>query len=169
MKTILRFFRDILNSLIKQEEMPSPSRWFPGEAISIQDGVISLDARKLFVPLSRPPEVWAPGMPNTGSMDPVMDYGNSAILVRGTTQQDQAALVAFLRVGDKATFVKPDGSATILHRITHIELTSAGKFFRFRGDNNPVDDPYRVPAAAITHVSLGVLYGGDVDGKGVEN
>lgn len=169
MKTLLIILRNFLNSMISQEEQPSPSRWFDEDALNVKDGVFSLDISKLLVPgLKVTPVGYVTGIPNTGSMDPTVDYGNSAALIYGANPEDHAKLVAFLRRGDIATYFLPDGKLA-MHRIVKVEGFGPDRKFRFEGDNNKVMDPYVVPAVAIQHIAVGTYFGGQLIGEGTEN
>jgi signal peptidase I len=76
----------------------------------------------------------------TGSMTPTLPVGS--VVVERPADPDR------LHVGDIATYRLAGGHGLVTHRIVAIDAQH--REFVFRGDANPVADPARVPAAAIT-------------------
>ena len=137
-------------------ERPSPQDWIPRSGIIPSDGKVIIDLLQLSLELDETPGVWIPEIPNTNSMDGLFDIGNNNILIAGSNAQDQTKLVDFLKVGDIAVY-KTDTMYAI-HRIVEIKEDKEGKYFRFKGDNNPVKDSGRVREYEILWVSIGTIY-----------
>ena len=152
----------ILKLFIGTIERPSPSDWVkPNGITSDADAVVTIDLKRLNVPLSRPPKVWIPYIPDTNSMDGVFDYGNENILISCDTfddigREDQQRLIDALRVGDIAVY--RTSTMYAIHRIIKIAHDDKGKYFRFKGDNNAVADPDKVRVNQVQYVSVGVIY-----------
>ena len=147
---ILKFFTGTI-------ERPSPSDMVKREAItSDADAVVTIDLKRLNIPLSRSPKIWVPDIPDTNSMDGVFDLGNNNILISCDNPADQDILVSSLRVGDIAVY----RTATIyaIHRIIKIAHDGQGKYFRFKGDNNAVADPDKIRVNQVFYVSVGTIY-----------
>lgn len=76
--------------------------------------------------------------------------GNSMApsMPRGTLVYSKPTAISALRVGDVVTYVPPQQSLPVTHRIARIETNKAGELtFRTKGDNNEVEDPW----AAVLH------------------
>ena len=87
---------------------------------------------------------------SSGSMIPVLNVGD-IILVRGV---DPASVT----VGTIIIFHSPDDYTTpIVHRVIAIDHEGGLIFFETKGDNNPVPDSWRVPAANLMGEYVGKL------------
>ena len=137
-------------------ERPSPSDWLPQDAFSGVNNLLTIDLSKLKVKLSQPPRVWIPMIPDTNSMDGAFDFGNNNILIAGGNEDDHAKLIEGLGVGDIAVY--HTAKVYAIHRIVKISSDSQGKFYRFKGDNNPTLDPEKVRIKEIEYVSVGTIY-----------
>ena len=146
-------------------ERPSPSDIVPLDSITVITKPVGVlvNLAKLNVSLNKPPKIWIPPIPDTNSMDGAFDIGNNNILIAGANEIDQQRLVNFMQVGDIAVYrIPPDFSQTAkiyaIHRIVEIGKDSEGKYFRFKGDNNTVKDPYKVRDSEILWLSIGTIY-----------
>ncbi len=139
------------------KERPSPSDIVPRNNIvhSGDAGRIEVSLTGIAIPFSQPPKVWVPPVPDTNSMDPVLDAEHNNILIAGADEEDQRRLVDFLKVGDIAVYQVADVRA--IHRIVKIETDSSGRRFTFKGDSNPRADPYLVRAESIQWLSIGTI------------
>jgi len=87
---------------------------------------------------------------SSGSMIPVLNVGD-IILVRGVDPST-------VTVGQIIIFHSPyDYSTPIVHRVIVIDHENGQTFFETKGDNNPVPDGWRVPAANLMGVYVGKL------------
>jgi signal peptidase len=76
----------------------------------------------------------------TGSMTPTLPVGT--LMVSAPVEGARVA------VGDIVSFARPDRPAEVVtHRVASIEVDAFGRYFRTRGDANPVADSWRVPAS----------------------
>ncbi len=135
-------------------ERPSPSDWLPEE--SVRWWAEMLPWSSLAVHLKESPKIWVPMIPDTNSMDGVFDFGNNNILIAGRNEVDQGKIVDALIAGDIAVYRTPN--IYCIHRIVEISSDEYGKYFIFKGDNNPGRDPDRVRSAEILWVSVGTIY-----------
>ncbi len=88
--------------------------------------------------------IWVTGVADTNSMDGLLDYGHSVILISEFDRDD-------LRVGDIVVFQGNKGR--IIHRIVSI-----GKHIRTRGDNVAFKDPYKLKKEDIEYLCVGIIY-----------
>ena len=147
-------FVSVISRLFGTYERPSPSNWLPENAVRAWADALPFD--KLKVKLSQKPKIWLPMIPDTNSMDGAFDIGNNNILIAGTTPADHAKLVGGLEAGDIAVY--RTARLYAIHRIVQVGSDNLGKFYRFRGDNNPCADPDRVRENQVLWVSIGTIY-----------
>lgn len=146
-----------LNSLFgTTTEKPSPSDILPTQGIQVAGNTILLNLGCLNIPLTKPPKVWIPEIPDTNSMDGAFDIGHNNLLIAGATEEDQKVIVNFIKVGDVVVYLHPHFYA--IHRIVEIGNDADGRYFIFKGDNNPTHDPYRVRDEHIQWLSIGTIY-----------
>lgn len=133
-----------------------PSDWVKAEAIKYQDGILTIDLRPpmLNVPVSKPPIIWWPEIPDTGSMLPVFGKGNNNFLAQWENPTDQKAALDFAKEGDIAVY--RTARLYAIHRIKQKILGLVRKW-KFRGDNNPVDDPDTPTDSEMQWFALGQL------------
>ena len=138
-------------------DKPSPSDIVKPEAINYDDatGILTIDFTKTNIPFKKVPKLWIPSIPDTNSMDPVFDYGHSNLLLSGQDAEDHQRLVEFMarHPGNIAVY-QPQN---IIHRVVEIGGDDQGRFFKFRGDNNFRDDPYKIRDANISHLYAGTI------------
>lgn len=174
----------------KPVDVPSPSDiiispelfWTPG---AIYDAHILIDSpihdpdkmawqarakREYFnIPFGSDPTLYVYGVPNTRSMDPVIDQFNHVVYVDGSNLVDHATMLNWLA----NEWLKPlpgeqphaniivysiPGVKGAVHRLTGITQDSLGRLWRFKGDNNFNRD---FPAARdqnIMWVCAGLIY-----------
>jgi len=88
-----------------------------------------------------------------GSMEPTIHKGAVAF--------DKVVPVAELEVGDVITFVPPESSSPVTHRIVAVAADDRGRpVFTTRGDANEYDDPWQVslPGPVQARYSFQVPY-----------
>jgi len=157
----------------------SPSDWMKLEGITWYEttGKVEIDLSRVVVRLSKPPKVWIPPVPkykdpSKGSMLPNFSHEHNNILIAGSTKTDHAKIVGHLQVGDIAVYrimtnPKDDpadftkahvAGGYAIHRIIKIDTDNQGKYFQFKGDNNPVADRFRVRDFNILWVSIGTIF-----------
>ena len=150
----------------------SPGDWLAKESITWYEtaGAVEINLSGLLPGLSKPPKVWIPPIPGTGSMLPNFNHEHNNILVAGVDKDDHARLIDHLQVGDIAVYriiYSPDGDPAnfsyahrfyAIHRIVKIDRDEQGRYFRFKGDNNTSKDPYKVRDKNILWVSIGTIF-----------
>ncbi len=154
-------------------ERPSPSDIVPQDSIGVvaTDKLsIGIDLTRLNIPFTIPPRVWVPPIPDTNSMDPSFDSDHNNILIAGADESEQKIMLDFVKAGDIAAYRVMENPADnpgdfskphkfwAIHRIMKIDKDDAGRYFRFKGDNNATYDPYKVRDAEILWLSIGVIY-----------
>ena len=142
--------------LVPGQERPSPSDIVPRCNIVVGGDEVTINLYNLNIPLAHTPRVWVPMIPDTNSMDGAFDFGNNNILIAGATSPDHKALVEYLSVGDIAVY--NNDKIYAIHRIVKIGHDEEGKFFKFKGDNNPTNDPWVVRPNHVQWVSIGTIY-----------
>ena len=139
-------------------EHPSPADIVPHKNILVQSTPVGVWVKlvRLNIPFTKDVKVWVPMIPNTNSMDGVFDFGNNNILIQGADDTNQKILVDYLIVGDIAVYETLRGPT--IHRIVKIGQDKEGRYFKFKGDNNPAKDPGKIRDEQISWLSIGVIY-----------
>ena len=121
-------------------EKPSPKERIKMDKIRVYDNkvVIYIDDPK-----------WAV-FTDTNSMDPVIDKEAKAIEIDANCGD--------IQVGDIVSYKSKKFGGIIIHRVIYIGNDSQGKYFIFKGDNNPVEDPERVRCDQLQRVVVGIIY-----------
>lgn len=146
----------------------SPSNWLPNEAITWYETTnkIEIDLTMLGVT----PKAWIPPIPGTGSMLPNFSHEHNNILISGSNAIDQAEIIDHLQVGDIVVYRIMDKMTDdpwdftkahkfyAIHRIVEIGEDHSGKTYRFKGDNNPIGDPYLARQKNILWISIGTIF-----------
>ena len=137
-------------------ERHSPSDIVKREAFHYDDqtGILTIDFKLTNIQLDETPKLWIPSIPDTGSMDPVFDYGHSNLLLSGRNPTELQRIIDFIAQPGNIAVYQPQN---YIHRIVSISQDELGRFFKFRGDNNLRDDPGKVRDADIKHVYAGTI------------
>ena len=163
-------------------EKPSPPNIIDSNAVTIINSTISIDFSKCLIPFINPPRVLPlTGIPDTGSMDGIADYGNDFIYLEPVTKQDHEIMVNWIieqfenskgllaadcvyRImyydqDDPLDFSKPNKKhGYAIHRLHKIAYDKEGVKFKFKGVNNLFADRYWARPKNILWISAGVLY-----------
>jgi len=94
--------------------------------------------------------VWA-SYADTNSMDPIIDIGANGLEIIPESEDD-------LFIGDIAAYESKITNELVVHRIVKIKEDSQGKIFKFKGDNNLLEDPEDVRFSQIKYVLIGIIY-----------
>ena len=165
-------------------ERPSPSDIVPQESIRIESSLnsvnIQIDYMMLNIPFTNPPRL-LPIMeiPDTNSMDGVMDYGNNPLYIEPAGKENHKIMVDWLAneflISDgmlandcvyrimtnpddnPADFTKPHKWYAI-HRIYKVGEDKQGRYWIFKGINNSGKDPYTARDSNILFLNTGVIY-----------
>ena len=139
-------------------DIPSPRDIIPNENVIHfeNQNCITIRLHKPNLPINREPDVWLTTVADTNSMDAMVDYGHTCILIKGQTRAEHRALVQSLRVGDVVVYT--NGTDNILHRIIEITTDEQGRKYKLKGDNNWAPDPYIIRDAHILWLLIGVIY-----------
>ncbi|MFH1133746.1 MAG: hypothetical protein V1735_04595 [Nanoarchaeota archaeon] len=121
------------------QELHSPYDWIDEKDISLSNSQVCV---KVDQPILAAFE-------NTNSMDPLIDSTANAIEIIPKNPEE-------IHVGDIVSY--KSGSNVIIHRVTEIGSDDQGWFARFKGDNNPGEDPNKVRFPDIQRVALMIVY-----------
>jgi len=171
---------DVISRLFGTFRRPTPSDIVPEESIDLIDGQFVIDTRRLNIPFTRPPNLVPIMMiPDTLSMSGVFDYGHNLKLIQPADEYNDKILADWLADeylnsnGMKANdcvfrvMVNPDDDPLdfwkphrfyAVHRMAYVGQDDNGRYFRFKGVNNPVKDPVKVRDNEILFLSIGVVY-----------
>jgi len=149
-------------------DVPSPSDIVPRESIYHLEntGMVHIDLNRLNIPLTKPPRVYIPSVPNTDSEDPIFDIGHNTILIAGADEEDHRILIEWLaeqwrqnpRTAANIIVYQMDGGYPYIHRIVAMGEDAEGRYWRLRGDNNFRRDPYKVRDRHIRWLCIGTIY-----------
>ncbi len=162
MKELLRkFFCSICKSLSEEgytptTDVPSPSDILPRSAIKQSLNMIEIALDQILIPFTKPPRQWKPSVANSKSMDPVFDIEHTPLLIAGADKENRAILADNLEIGDVIVFAV--GKQKIIHRIVEINVDEEGRFFRTKGDNNYLVDPYIIRDKHIEWLMIGIIF-----------
>ena len=138
-----------------------PSNILPPEAITVegQKVIIDLSQNTIF---KDEVKVWIPPIPSTGSMKPSFGAGNNNILIAPTTPEDQRRLAQWLWAetlrGKDNVAVYRNPAMYAIHRCIKTGYDRAGRWFKFRGDNNISSDHWKIRDHEIKWLSIGSIY-----------
>jgi len=175
-----------LKRLFVTAEIPSPSDIVPKENINVLGSTVIIDyGKKLNIPFTEPPNILRiMDIPNSNSMDGVMDVGNNALYIEPAGKRNHKIMCDWLakefirgketgwkqggandcvyRVmynddDDPRDFSKPARFYAI-HRIWRMGHDEKGRWWIFKGVNNPMRDPVVARDKNILFLSTGVIY-----------
>lgn len=154
---MIQWLINILKSLQGTKERPSPQDIVPRESIIQYGDRVEINISRLNIELKETPKIYTPTVGPTKSLDPLIDTGGNGIYIEGANAEDQLIVINALIEGDIATYRAPDGRL-IVHRITKIGNDKKGRYFRFKGDNNPTKDPWKIRDGDIKWLLIGIIY-----------
>ena len=169
-----------LTDLFKStQEIPSPPDIIMDDTISVADSNLIVDFARLNIPFTKPPRVLRFGMLDTNSMDGLVDIGHNVIYLEPVDKPNHNTMVDWIAdqfVSSKGLlaadcvyrimpgeddnpkdFTKPHIWYSI-HRVCNVGADEDGRFFEFKGVNNPRKDPYRARDKNILWVMSAILY-----------
>jgi len=138
-------------------ERPSPSDIIPSGNIKVTGNRVEIDLDNIHIPFVDPIKLYKPSIPDTNSMDPVYDIGHTVIYIKPMSKQNHKILCDSLEEGDIAVYCG-GGLTTYTHRIIKIGEDEEGRYFRFKGDNNPSTDPFIVRDNQIMYIGFAIIY-----------
>ncbi len=138
-------------------ERPSPPNQIHPDEITYDqtEGIIKIDLKpmKARLGLTQNPLLAKAVIPNTNSMEPMIDEGSNILPLYGATPEDHAKLVASAQVGDVCLYENNAGGL-IIHQVWKIE----NGLYTFGGINNQgIADKPPVKADRIKYVNRGVI------------
>jgi len=172
---------DLLEALEPGGDKPSPAD------IVQQTGIIAddyakkfiIDMHQLNIPFTKPPTL-LPIMeiPNSKSMDGIMDYGNNNLYIKPADELNHRIMVDWIA----QTWLLTSGLQTVdavyrimeneaddpndftkaqlwyaIHRLVEVGFDDKGRYFWFAGVNNPARDPYPCRDKNIIWLSTGTI------------
>ena len=134
--------QDTVKIFSNSQDVPSPSDTIKQEDIHVYANRVEIDIAGAI------PAVFT----DTNSMDPVFDFGATAIELPVTDPN-------VIQVGDIVSYVTPLApGSVIVHRVVEIGEDEEGLYFIFKGDNNPTTDPDKVRPEQLQRKVIGILY-----------
>ncbi|MFH1209878.1 MAG: signal peptidase I [archaeon] len=88
---------------------------------------------------------------DTNSMDPIIDKGANGLEIRPESTKD-------IQLGDIIAYQKEGSKDIIVHRVIEINQDNLGWYVITKGDNNQVQDPYKIRFNEIKYVLVGIIY-----------
>jgi hypothetical protein len=87
---------------------------------------------------------------DTNSMDPVLDYGHNSIEIKPESFKD-------IRIGDIIVY-EHEEHGFIIHRVVATGFDNEGWYCTAKGDNNYVEDPWKIRFNQIEGIVVGIFY-----------
>lgn len=172
---------DAILKLFTTRDVPSIADIIPTSSISFDEEGhrYIVDYGKLNIPFTREAHA-GPLMeiPDTNSMDGVMDYGNNVLYIQPADTENDRIMVDWIA----DTWLKSKGLQTVdavyrvmadpqaspfdfsepalfyaIHRLVKIGTDDKGRYFIFKGFNNPANDPYKARPRSIMFLKIGVI------------
>ena len=176
---LIDFFKVLFGGDTK--ERPSPSDIVSKDNIYILGNTVVVDyGKKLNIPFTKTPII-IPIMdiPDSNSMDGFMDYGHNPIYIQPADEENQQIMADWLakewetskgmlandcvyRVMENSSdnpydFSKPHTHFAI-HRIHAVGHDSEGRYFKFKGINNSIEDAPKVRDKNILWVNTQIIF-----------
>lgn len=174
-------FWELLLGLFSTREVPSIADIVPSTSIDVDDqtGMIKIDTNHLNIPFTiRTHLVPLMEIPDTNSMDGLFDTGNNNLLIQPANKENYQILVDWLA----QTWLESKGLQTAdcvyrvmvnefddpldftrasliyaIHRIIKVGTDSKGRYFIFKGTNNPGNDPWKARDRNILFLNVGTI------------
>ena len=178
---IADLLRQIMKLFTGTIERPSPADIVPASSITYDydTGMWKIDTRHLNIPFTVPPnQVPLFEIPDTNSMDGIMDEGNNNLMLQPANVENDKIMVDWIaqtwleskglqtvdcvyrvmvkEVDDPLDFLKP-ALWYAIHRLVKVGVDSKGRYFIFRGTNNAQNDPYKARDANILFLKFGTI------------
>ena len=156
--------RLLIQSLTKQQELDESK---PASQESPGDIDIFFSYKEKFAPQDRIKEeqvkvyedkvvidlenaTWAKFV-STGSMVPTLSEDANAIEIVPQSPKD-------INVGDIISYISPNEEGIIIHRVVETGEDEQGWYAITKGDNNKLNDPYKVRFEQVERVLIGIIY-----------
>lgn len=171
-------------------EVPSPSDIVPKDSIIVvqweDTAQIIIDySRPLNIPFTKTPKILhIMDIPDTNSMDGLMDYGNNPLYIEPADEWNHIILCDWLEAefqkGQQTGWKQGGANDCVyrvmenpaddprdftkvhifyaIHRIWKVGRDTGGRWWKFKGINNPVKDPVVARDKNILWLSTGVVY-----------
>ena len=127
--------------VIPNQDLKSPNDWIKENQIHVYDDKVVIDIDK---------PLWAKFAP-TKSMDPVFDEGSNAIQIAPEKPED-------IHPGDIISYESSYAGGLIIHRVMRTGHDENGWYAIARGDNNNLDDPYKIRFDSVKKVLVAIIY-----------
>jgi len=140
-------------------DVPSPTDIVSQSEIKYDEttGKLEVDLTKLnIVGLKSTPKVWLTTVQDTNSMDPVLDYKHTCLLIAGADDEDHGKLVGAITEGN--VVVAQGEGFNIIHRVKQIKQDSQGRLWVLKGDNNWKADSFEVRDEHVKWLLVGTIY-----------
>ena len=146
------------------KERASPSDILKDDAFTVNGAIVTIDCAKTHIPFIHEPVVTMAAFADTNSMDGFFDIGHNCILIRGWDEENHKIMLDWLETewntrkdtDDKAAnicvYIGPVMSA--IHAIHDVGHDDEGRWWKFKGINNPAVDPYKVRDKNIHYLAV---------------
>jgi hypothetical protein len=88
---------------------------------------------------------------DTNSMDPIIDKGANGLEIKPESTKD-------IQLGDIIAYQKEGSNNIIVHRVIEINQDNQGWYVITKGDNNQVQDPYKIRFNEVKYILVGIIY-----------
>lgn len=126
-------------SLFDTKELASPSDWIKEEQIKVYNNKVVIEIQN---------STWA-SFTNTNSMDPFLDEDAHAIEIKPQDPNE-------INKGDVISYKTSYG--TVIHRIISKGIDEEGIYYLVKGDNNQIQDPFKVRYEDVKGVVVAIVY-----------
>ncbi|OGM02715.1 signal peptidase I [Candidatus Woesearchaeota archaeon RBG_13_36_6] len=130
-----------VDSFFSYKEKLTPQDRIKEEQIKVYENMVVIDLENAS---------WAKFV-STGSMIPTLSEDANAIELTPSSPKE-------IYVGDIISYVSPDGEDIIIHRVVEIGEDEQGWYAITKGDNNQLNDPFKVRFEQIERVLIGIIY-----------
>lgn len=127
------------DSFFSYKEKFAPQDFIKEEQIMVYDDKIVIDVSNV---------TWA-GFESTGSMTPTLSEDANALEIEPLSPEE-------IKKGDIISYETSDG--IIIHRVVEIGEDEQGWYALTKGDNNKLNDPYKVRFSQVQRLLIGILY-----------
>lgn len=129
----------------------------PGIRYDEATGKLEVDPYPLnIIRLKNKPKAWLTMVQDTNSMDPVLDYKHTCLLIAAADDEDHGTLIGAITEGNVVVVQGEDFN--IVHRSKQIKQDNQGRRWVLKGDNNRKADSFEVWDEHVKWLIVGTIY-----------
>ena len=151
----------------RNRDRPSPSDIFPPSSMDALVYFLNNSAtlENLNIPFTKKPIAIAVAIADTKSMDELFDAEANAIVIYGADNENQQIMVDWMaeqwltdpmKGGNIAIY--SSAQAFAIHRVIKVGFDNEGRYFKFKGDNNSSEDPWKIRDSEIKYLTVLLAY-----------